>query len=56
MEQRADKVREQHIIRGILIVDKPNHGGYHNDGSHSNPNGLIAFSFHFSSLLSENSY
>ena len=56
MEQRADKVREQHIIRGVLIVVKPDHGGYHNDGSHSNPNGFIAFGFHFPPLLSENSY
>lgn len=56
MEQRADKVREQYIIRGVLIVVKPDHGGYHNDGSHSNPNGFIAFGFHFPPLLSENSY
>ena len=52
MEQSADKVREQHIVRGVLIVDKPDHSGCHNDGSHNNPNRLIVLGFHFPPLPS----
>ena len=54
MEQRADKVREQHIVRGVLIVDKPDHGGYQNNGSHNDTNCFFTLDLHFSPLLSVN--
>ena len=37
---------------GVLIVVKPDHSGYHNDGSHNDIDCLIVLGFHFPPLLS----